>query len=45
MDNRNETSILIGGKSLIAGKSVRGAMVYNPAGETLGDIYDVMIDK
>jgi hypothetical protein len=39
MDNSNEASILI------AGKSVRGAMVYNPAGESLGDIYDVMIDK
>ena len=39
MGNRNETSVLI------AGKSVRGAMVYNPAGESLGDIYDVMIDK
>ena len=39
MDKDTETSILI------AGKKVRGAIVYNPAGESLGDIYDVMIDK
>jgi hypothetical protein len=39
MDNVTETP------TLIAGNKVRGANVYNPAGENLGDIYDVMIDK
>ena len=30
---------------LIAGNQVSGTVVYNPAGERLGTINDVMIDK
>lgn len=39
MENVNETS------SLIAGGKVSGAAVYNPKGENVGKIHDVMIDK
>src|SRR3954468_18056776 len=31
--------------SLIAASKVNGTSVYNPQGESLGSIYDVMIDK
>jgi sporulation protein YlmC with PRC-barrel domain len=30
---------------LVAASKVNGTTVYNPAGETLGRVYDVMIDK
>jgi hypothetical protein len=39
MDNLNETA------SLIAGDKVSGTSVYNRAGESIGEINDVMIDK
>lgn len=39
MENVNETS------SLIAGGKVSGSNVYNPRGENIGEIRDVMIDK
>ena len=31
--------------NLIEGSKVKGTSVYNPAGESLGSISDVMIDK
>lgn len=31
--------------NLIAGEKVAGTPVFNPAGERLGEIFDVMIDK
>lgn len=37
------TSITSG--SLIAAEKIKGASVYNPAGDSLGTIDDVMIDK
>jgi hypothetical protein len=39
MENVNETS------SLIAGDKVSGTSVYTKAGEDIGQIHDVMIDK
>ena len=33
------------GGSLIAGSKVNGTAVYNTAGEKLGSVYDVMIEK
>ena len=39
MDNLKESS------SLISASKVTGTNVYNTAGESLGDIYDVMLDK
>ena len=33
------------GGRLIAASSVNGTAVYNPAGDKLGSIYDVMLDK
>ncbi|MFG1427243.1 PRC-barrel domain-containing protein [Roseixanthobacter glucoisosaccharinicivorans] len=39
MDIRDETT------SLIAGDKVSGTAVYNPAGEHLGSIHDLMLDK
>jgi hypothetical protein len=39
METINETT------SLIAGSKVTGANVYNGAGESIGSIYDVMLDK
>ena len=33
------------GGSLIAASKVNGTTVYNTAGEKLGSVYDVMIDK
>jgi hypothetical protein len=43
MDQVNEMSSASG--RLIAGAKVSGTLVYNPAGEKLGEIEDVMIDK
>ncbi|MBV8093906.1 MAG: PRC-barrel domain-containing protein [Acetobacteraceae bacterium] len=40
LDNPTDTS-----GRLIAGNQVSGTVVYNPAGERLGTINDVMIDK
>ena len=31
--------------TLIAGSKVSGTQVYNPSGENIGSIYDIMIDK
>ncbi len=39
MDSERETT------TLIAADKVQGAGVYNPAGESLGSIHDLMIDK
>jgi hypothetical protein len=39
MENVKETS------NLIAGNKVTGTSVYNAVGESIGSIYDVMIDK
>jgi hypothetical protein len=39
MEHREETS------TLISGQKVAGTDVYNTAGESLGEIHDVMIDK
>jgi hypothetical protein len=43
MDNINDTSDTRG--RLIAASQVNGTSVYNRAGESLGSIYDVMLDK
>jgi sporulation protein YlmC with PRC-barrel domain len=40
VDNPSDTS-----GRLIAASKVNGTSVYNPAGEKLGSVYDVMIDK
>ncbi|TMK46464.1 MAG: PRC-barrel domain containing protein, partial [Alphaproteobacteria bacterium] len=39
MDNRDETA------SLISAGKVQGTNVYNTNGDSLGEVYDVMIDK
>jgi PRC-barrel domain len=39
MENRDETV------SLISAGKVQGTNVYNTDGDTLGEVYDVMIDK
>ena len=39
-----ETTLITSG-TLIAANKVKGANVYNPAGEKLGSVDDIMIDK